>query len=95
MTGAAGGRVLPQSLAVPHGPLRLLAHVAMLATRLLRPVVRLTPFLTPFSDDYICQEFTVRGGRAARVLGYRPIYSEEEAYARTIAAIGPDATAGA
>jgi nucleoside-diphosphate-sugar epimerase len=84
---AAGGRVLPQALALPHAPLRLLARVAVLAVRWLRPIVRLTPFLTPFSVDYICQEFTVRSDRAARVLGYRPVYSEEEAYARTIAAL--------
>jgi nucleoside-diphosphate-sugar epimerase len=85
---AAGGRVLPRALALPRAPLKLLAHAAVLATRLLRPVVRVTPFLTPFSVDYICQEFTVRGDKAARVLGYRPRFSEAEAYARTIAGLG-------
>ena len=46
-----------------------------------------TPLFTPFSVDYVCNEFTVRTDRAARLLGYRPIYSEEQAYAWTVEAV--------
>lgn len=83
---AVGGRMLPPSLALPHRPVRVLSQLVQLATRGLRPFVALTPLLTPFSVDFVCHEFTVRTDKAARLLGYRPIYSEAEAYARTIAA---------
>jgi nucleoside-diphosphate-sugar epimerase len=80
---AAGGRMVPRALALPRLPVKVLAHVLTLAARVLRPVHAFTPLFTPFSVDYVCQEFTVVTDKAARVLGYAPPYSEAEAVART------------
>jgi len=80
---AVGGRVLPPALALPHGPMKALSYVLTAAARHLG----VTPLLTPFSVDHLCHEFTVCSDKAARLLGYQPIYSEREAYARTIAAL--------
>lgn len=84
---AAGGRMLPRALALPRLPFWLLSHLMVLAARGLRPIRPFTPLFTPFSVDYVCHEFSIRTDKAARVLGYKPIVSEPEAYARTIAAV--------
>jgi nucleoside-diphosphate-sugar epimerase len=85
IVNAAGGRMLPAALALPRRPVKALAWVLGLAARALRPIVRTTPLLTPFAVDSVCNAFTVETDKAERVLGYRPLYSEAEAYARTIA----------
>ena len=81
---AAGGRMMPRALALPYRPMRAFALGLGWLTRTLRPLWAMTPLVTPFSVDYVCQEFTVRGGKAERLLGYQPIYSEADAYARTL-----------
>jgi nucleoside-diphosphate-sugar epimerase len=81
---AAGGRMLPPVLALPHRPVRAVAWLVQAIARILRPIVRTTPLLTPFSVDSVCSEFTVATDKAERLLGYRPIYSETEAHERTI-----------
>ena len=80
---AVGGHVAPPALALPRLPLKALSYPLELAARWLGK----TPIFTPFSVDYLCNEFTVRSDKARRLLGYRPIYTEREAYARTVAAL--------
>lgn len=88
----AGYRMLPWSMSVPR-PLMYGLAVALEGTaRLLRPVVRLSPTITRFAVDFVCLDFTFRSDKAARELGYRPVYSEEQAFARTIAYFQRDAT---
>lgn len=84
----AGYRMLPWALSVPRGVMYGLAVALEGAARLLRPVVRFTPTVTRFAVDFVCLELTFRSDKAARELGYRPIYSEEQAFARTIAYFG-------
>ena len=54
------------------------------ASRLLRPVVDFRPTVTRFAVDFVCLDFTFRSDKARRELGYAPVYTEEEAFARTI-----------
>ncbi len=59
--------------------------VAMeLSAWLLRPIYRFNPVVSRFAVDFVTQDFTFVSDKAARDLGYAPIYSEEEAFARTI-----------
>ncbi len=81
---AAGGRMLPPALALPQAPMRALAWVVETAARALRPVWPTTPLLTPFSVDSACVEYTVTTDRAERLLGYRPVYDEDEAMRRSL-----------
>jgi nucleoside-diphosphate-sugar epimerase len=84
---AAGGRMLPASLALPRAPIKALSYALVAAARLLRPFVPFQPLFTPWSVDYVCNTFTVKSDKAERLLGYRPIYTEDQAYARTLDAV--------
>jgi hypothetical protein len=84
---AAGGRMLPRALALPRAPMRLLGRALELAADALRPIAPFRPLFTTFSVDYVCNTFTVRSDKAERLLGYRPIYGEAEAWSRTVEAV--------
>jgi nucleoside-diphosphate-sugar epimerase len=77
--------MLPRSLALPRWLMMGLALGLKRASTLLRPLVSFTPTLTPFAVNFVCLDFTFRGHKAARELGYQPAYSEQEAFERTIA----------
>jgi nucleoside-diphosphate-sugar epimerase len=88
MLTAAGIRVTRWSM--PRLPLAAAATVMWRACRLLRPVFDIQPVLTPFAVAQLYGDFTVSTDKAERLLGYRPLYSEEAAYERTIRALGLD-----
>jgi nucleoside-diphosphate-sugar epimerase len=52
--------------------------------RWLRPVIRFEPSLTRSSVRVLCRDLSFSGARAARELGYAPVYSAAEALERTI-----------
>jgi nucleoside-diphosphate-sugar epimerase len=54
-------------------------------SRLLRPLWSFTPTLTRTSVRMVCEDFEIASDRAARDLGYAPLFSEEEGVARTVA----------
>jgi nucleoside-diphosphate-sugar epimerase len=41
--------------------------------------------VTRFAVDFVTQDFTIRTDKAARELGYEPLYPPEEAIERTVA----------
>jgi nucleoside-diphosphate-sugar epimerase len=94
MLRGAGYRVLPKSLALPRSLMYGLGAGMELAAWLLRPVVRFTPMVTRFAVDFVCLEFTFRGDKLARELGYRPVFGEAEAVTRTIARLKEDRQRG-
>jgi nucleoside-diphosphate-sugar epimerase len=55
-----------------------------LAAWALRPVVRTVPPVTRFSVLMITRDFTYCGARAREELGYQPVYTADEALARTV-----------
>jgi nucleoside-diphosphate-sugar epimerase len=79
--------MLPASLALPRAPVKALSYALVAAARLLRPIHVFQPLFTPWSVDYVCNTFTVKSDKAERLLGYRPIYTEDQAYARTLDAV--------
>lgn len=82
---AAGYRVYPRWVRVPGPVMYGVACVVEAVTWLLRPVVRLAPVVSRFAVDYMCHDYTFVSHKARRDLGYVPLYSEEEAVARTMA----------
>ena len=81
---AVGGRMLPWRLALPYRPMYALGAAMEKAAELARPVYPFTPLLSRFSVRFVCQSFTLKTTKAARLLGYHPIYTEEQAFRRTI-----------
>jgi hypothetical protein len=50
-----------------------------------QPLVRFAPTVNRFAVKQVCQDFTFSGAKLARELGYAPVYTEAEAFDRTIA----------
>lgn len=82
---ALGHRMLPWSLALPAPLAYGLGALNEALCRALRPVVALTPRLSRFGVISVCQDHTYRTDKAARRLGYAPPWTEDEAFAATIA----------
>jgi len=75
----------PRSRRIPYGVAFALGAAAEGAAALCRPFVRFAPALTRSSVRFVCHEHTFAGDKAARDLGYAPVYSEAEALDRTVA----------
>jgi nucleoside-diphosphate-sugar epimerase len=75
----------PRTRSLPYAPLYALAAVVEGGARALRPIVRLSPILTRTSLTIVCHDFSFRGDKAARDLGYAPVYGRDEAIERTVA----------
>ena len=80
----AGGQMVPWALSLPRSLMYGVGVAAETAARWLRPIHRFSPTLSRFAVDFVCQDFTVSGKKAEDVLGYAPIYSEVEAFERTV-----------
>jgi nucleoside-diphosphate-sugar epimerase len=78
---AAGHRMPRWSL--PRAPLYALGALLEGAAHLSRPLVRFEPVITRFAVDFVTQDFTIRTDKAARELGYAPLYPPAEAVERT------------
>jgi nucleoside-diphosphate-sugar epimerase len=74
----------PRSRSIPYPVAFALGAMIEWGARLLRPVIALHPVMTQSSVRIVCQDFSFSSRKAARELGYRPVYSEEESLARTI-----------
>ncbi len=75
----------PKNRSIPYPIAFSLGACAELLARLCRPFFSFTPTLTRSSVRILCKDFSFTSDKAARHLGYRPIYSEEESIARTVA----------
>ncbi|HPN12792.1 MAG TPA: NAD-dependent epimerase/dehydratase family protein [Spirochaetota bacterium] len=79
-----GYRMPPKRRSIPMPVMYALGGIMEFASFLCRPIVRLQPLVSRTSVAMVCKDMTFCGDRACRELGYRPLYSEEEAIARTI-----------
>ncbi|XP_053909017.1 3 beta-hydroxysteroid dehydrogenase type 7 isoform X2 [Cuculus canorus] len=73
-----GGRKLPDAI------LSLAAWLNALLRRLLSPFWAYAPLLNPYTLAVASTPFTVRTDKAQRCFGYRPLFSWDEARARTV-----------
>ncbi|MBN2340465.1 MAG: NAD-dependent epimerase/dehydratase family protein [Deltaproteobacteria bacterium] len=79
----AGISYWPKDVWIPGWALRPAAWAAEGIAFALRPLVKFHPGLSRFALDYLCNEFTLDGSKAARDFGFQPKYSREEAVERT------------
>jgi nucleoside-diphosphate-sugar epimerase len=75
----------PRSRSIPYPVMSGLAAALECLAWVCCPVYGFTPVINRTSVAMVCKEFTFCGDKACRTLGYSPLYSEEEAMARTIA----------
>ncbi len=80
-----GHSLPPRSRRIPYPVAWALGAAAEGAAFVCRPFARFAPTLTRSSVRFVCHEHTFVGARAARDLGYAPVYSEAEALDRTVA----------
>ncbi len=76
---AAGHRMPPPERGLPVAPLFAVGAFFEATAFLVRPVWRFAPSLTRFSIRFVALDFTVRGDKAARDLGYAPLVDDTEA----------------
>lgn len=69
---------------IPLPVMYTLAYIVEAATWLCRPFYRMAPAMTRTSVNMVCKSLTFSGEKAVRDLGYKPIYTEEEAIQNTI-----------
>ncbi|MBW2713262.1 MAG: NAD-dependent epimerase/dehydratase family protein [Deltaproteobacteria bacterium] len=75
----------PKTRYLPFGVALVLGTLLEGIAFLLRPLISLDLPLTRSSVKILCQDMSIKTDKAQRELGYRPIYSEAEAIARTVA----------
>lgn len=74
----------PESRSIPAPIMYAVAGLLEGASKICRPFIRFSPKINRTSVAMVCKELTFTSIKAAEELGYRPLYSEEEAIARTI-----------
>ncbi|OHD65885.1 MAG: hypothetical protein A2176_03495 [Spirochaetes bacterium RBG_13_51_14] len=74
----------PKTRSIPMPLMYALGGLLEGVSWLCRPFVRIKPLVSRTSVVMVCKELTFTGEKARRELGYRPLYSEEEAIARTV-----------
>jgi nucleoside-diphosphate-sugar epimerase len=74
----------PKNKTIPMPVMYALGGLIEGISWLVRPFVRLQPLISRTSVNMVCKDLTFTGEKASRDLGYRPLYCEEEAIARTI-----------
>jgi nucleoside-diphosphate-sugar epimerase len=81
---ALGYSLPPRSRRIPYPVMLAVGAVMEGAAALCRPIRPFTPTLTRSSVRFVCHDHTFNGDKAARDLGYVPIYKQPEALERTI-----------
>jgi nucleoside-diphosphate-sugar epimerase len=82
---ALGHEFPPRDRSIPYRVIRPLAALMEDGAKLIRPFVKATSPLTRSSIDVLCHDISIETDKAERLFGYRPRYSTEEAFERTVA----------
>lgn len=82
---ALGHDFPPRRRSVPYSLVLAAGTLAELAAAAVRPVLDWRPTLTRSSVRVVCNDLSFTGEKARRELGYAPVYSEAEAFERTVA----------
>ncbi|MBW1809390.1 MAG: NAD-dependent epimerase/dehydratase family protein [Deltaproteobacteria bacterium] len=80
-----GYNIHPWKLSIPKPAMYSLGCLAELLAYLLGPIYRFTPTISRFGVGYVTHDFTFSSAKATRDFGYQPVYSKDQAFARTIA----------
>jgi sterol-4alpha-carboxylate 3-dehydrogenase (decarboxylating) len=80
----AGYGIWPRNFWIPRGIAYTLGTLSEWLALLVRPFKRYQPRLSRFAVTYTCTDYTFRSDKAARDFGFKPRYSSEEAFQRTV-----------
>jgi nucleoside-diphosphate-sugar epimerase len=81
----AGYRIWPKNLWLSRGLAYSLGSLSEGVAWLIRPLKSYYPKFSRFAVTYTCTDFTFTARKAQEEFGFRPKYSEEEAFRRTVA----------
>jgi nucleoside-diphosphate-sugar epimerase len=81
----AGYEIRPKNFRIPRPVAYAMGSLAEGFAALISPFRKYNPKFSRFAVIYTCSDFTFTSARARRDFGFIPKYSEEEAFARTVA----------
>ena len=81
---AAGFRIWPKNLWIPRPVSYVLGGMAEFSAMLIRPFKKVNPKFSRFAVTYTCSDFTFTANKAVTDFGFKPKYSKEEAFKRTV-----------
>jgi len=82
---AAGYSIRPRNAWLPRWFAYTLGCISESVAFLLRPVYKYAPKMSRFAVTYTCTDYTFGSERAAEDFGFKPKYSRQEAFDRTVA----------
>lgn len=81
---ASGYRIWPKDLWLPEGLAYTIGSLSELIAKMVRPLKYYNPKFSRFAVKYTCTDYTFNADRARKDFGFEPIYSEVEAFDRTV-----------
>ncbi len=84
IVAAAGYRIWPENFWIPRPVAITLGALSELSAILIRPVKKVNVTFSRFAVIYTCNDFTFSAEKAKRGFSFKPKYSREEAFRRTV-----------
>ena len=84
VVAAAGFRIWPKNLWIPRPIAEILAAMTEFSAILIRPFKKINVKFSRFAVTYTCSDFTFSSENAIKDFGFKPKYSQEEAFRRTV-----------
>ena len=81
---AIGYRIRPKNLWLPRWFAYGLGAISEGIAFLVRPIKKYSPKMSRFAVTYTCTDYTFRTEKAKMEFGYKPLYSKEESFIRTV-----------
>jgi len=81
---AIGYRIRPKNLWLPRWFAYGLGAISEGIAFLVRPIKKYSPKMSRFAVTYTCTDYTFRTEKAKKELGFKPLYSKEESFIRTV-----------
>jgi nucleoside-diphosphate-sugar epimerase len=84
IVAAAGYRIWPQNFRIPRPLAYCIGALTEFSALLISPFKKITPKFSRFAVTYTCSDFTFSSDKAVKDFGFKPKYSGEEAFRRTV-----------
>jgi len=84
IVAAAGYRIWPKNLWIPHPVAITLGMLSELSAMLIRPLKKVNVTFSRFAVTYTCSDFTFSAEKAKRDFSFTPKYSREDAFRKTV-----------
>ena len=81
---AAGYRIWPKNLWIPRPVAYAIGAMTEFSVILIRPFKKINPAFSRFAVTYTCSDFTFSSANAQKDFGFKPKYTAEEAFRKTV-----------